>query len=178
MVTDHAAHPSKLLLISQLNLLFTFTSFRVFIHNKALFSSFGFDPRLAITGPAGGAQPVVIGFVLYQMVLEPLDSLVKFLMNRQTRKYEYQAGEPAVLAKASAQRLKSADEFAAELDKKEDLKKALIKLHIDNLSSPHNDPLYSAYHHSHPTLPERLGAMDRYERRGGLRLSNGEKKEL
>lgn len=25
----------------------------------------------------------------------------------------------------------------------------------------HHDPLYSAYHHSHPTLPERWSAIDR-----------------
>jgi len=36
---------------------------------------------------------------------------------------------------------------------------------VDNLSTPHNDWLYSMYHHSHPTLPERLQAMDVYEKR-------------
>jgi STE24 endopeptidase len=97
--------------------------------------------------------------MLYQMVFEPLDTVVKFLMNAQTRKYEYQA-----------------DEFAAELEKKEELKEALIKLHVDNLSSPHNDPIYSAYHHSHPTLPERLRAMDEYRPRRNLRLKR--EKEL
>lgn len=51
-----------------------------------------------------------------------------------------------------------------KLDKKDALASALIKLHIDNLSSPHNDRLYSLYHHSHPTLPERLVAMDEYEK--------------
>ena len=55
------------------------------------------------------------------------------------------------------------DEFSVRLDKKQDLGKALIKLHVDNLSSPHSDTLYSMYHHSHPTLPERLRAMDEYE---------------
>lgn len=88
-------HPSKLLLVAQANLLFTFTLFSVFIHNRALFSSFGFDPRLATSGPAGGPQPIVIGFMLYQLVFEPMDTVVKFLMNSQTRKYEYQAGELA-----------------------------------------------------------------------------------
>lgn len=57
---------------------------------------------------------------------------------------------------------------------KDDLKEALIKLHKNNLSSPHNDPLYSAYHHSHPTLPERLRAMDSYKPSSGLKL-RGEK---
>lgn len=71
------------------------------------------------------------------------------------------------------------DEFGVELDKKEDLKSSLIKLHVDNLSSPHNDELYSMYHHSHPTLPERLRAMDKY-RPTGKYLTKGlkGKKEL
>ncbi len=69
------------------------------------------------------------------------------------------------------------DEFAVRLDKKDDLASALIKLHIDNLSSPHNDRLYSLYHHSHPTLPERLVAMNEYI---GTKpkLLDGVKKEL
>ncbi|ORX33273.1 metalloendopeptidase [Kockovaella imperatae] len=140
-------HPTKLLLIIQLHLLTTLTTFSIFIHNRALFDSFGFDPQLAITGVAGGPQPIIIGFMLFQLVLEPQDTVVNFLIHALTRKYEYQA-----------------DEFAVKLDKKEDLASALIKLHIDNLSAPHNDKLYSMYHHSHPTLPERLRAMETYVR--------------
>lgn len=49
------------------------------------------------------------------------------------------------------------------MDKKEDLAKSLIKLHVDNLTSPHNDKLYSMMHHSHPTLPERLRAMEQFD---------------
>ncbi len=44
-----------------------------------------------------------------------------------------------------------------------ELGSALIKLHVENLSSPHSDKLFSKYHHSHPTLPERLRAMNEYE---------------
>lgn len=51
------------------------------------------------------------------------------------------------------------------MDKKDDLAKSLIKLHVDNLSSPHNDALYSMMHHSHPTLPERLKAMEVFEKK-------------
>ncbi len=39
------------------------------------------------------------------------------------------------------------------------LGKALIKLHVQNLSTMHHDPLFSAYHYSHPTLAERLNAL-------------------
>ena len=79
--------------MGQFQLLFTFTVFSIFIHNQSLFQAFGFDPRLATGSPVGGPQPIVIGFMLFQMVLEPLDTVVKFLLNSQTRKYEYQAGE-------------------------------------------------------------------------------------
>lgn len=65
----------------------------MFINNKALFASFGFDPRLAVESPVGGPQPIVIGFILYQLLVEPLDTFVKFFINSKTRKYEYQAGE-------------------------------------------------------------------------------------
>jgi len=55
------------------------------------------------------------------------------------------------------------------------LAKALIKLHVDNLSSPHSDKLFSMYHHSHPTLPERLKAMDVYEQKLRSRKVEGKK---
>ncbi|OCF76532.1 STE24 endopeptidase [Kwoniella mangroviensis CBS 8886] len=151
------AHPTKLLLVTQLHLLLTLTIFSIFINNKSLYASFGFDPSLAVAKP----QPICIGFMLFQLVLEPTDAFVKFLLNAETRRMEYQA-----------------DEFAVQLDKKSDLSSALIKLHITNLSSPHNDWLYSMYHHSHPTLPERLNAMDNYKGEKRLKLkSKGTKTE-
>ena len=52
-----------------------------------------------------------------------------------------------------------ADSFAKSLGFSEKLKTALIKLHKDNLSFPIADPLFSAFHHSHPTLLERLAAL-------------------
>ncbi|WWC67541.1 uncharacterized protein I206_101450 [Kwoniella pini CBS 10737] len=143
------AHPTKLLLVTQLHLLLTLTIFSIFINNKSLYASFGFDPSLAVKAP----QPICIGFMLFQLVFEPTDALVKFFLNAETRRMEYQA-----------------DEFAVQLDKKSDLSSALIKLHITNLSSPHNDWLYSMYHHSHPTLPERLNAMDNYTGENTLKL--------
>jgi STE24 endopeptidase len=90
---DHVAHPTKLLAIAQLHLAFTFTTFSLFIHNKSLFSSFHFDPRLAVSSPHGGSQPIMIGFMLYQLIFGPLDSIAQVLMHAQTRKYEFQAGK-------------------------------------------------------------------------------------
>lgn len=56
-----------------------------------------------------------------------------------SRKYEFQA-----------------DGFAKTLGKSESLRKALIKLNQDNLSFPVYDWLFSAWHHSHPPLLQRL----------------------
>ncbi|AAW42768.1 hypothetical protein CNBD1440 [Cryptococcus deneoformans B-3501A] len=140
------SHPTKLLFGTQIHLFLTLLVFSVFINNQSLYAAFGFNPELAIAAP----QPFCIGFILFQLVLEPTDAFVKFLMHAQTRKYEYQA-----------------DEFAVNLGKKPDLASALIKLHVTNLSSPHSDWLYSMYHHSHPTLPERLSAMERFESNKG-----------
>lgn len=68
------------------------------------------------------------------------------------------------------------DAFAVRLGFRKELGDALIKLHVNNLSSPHSDKLYSAYHHSHPTLPERLRAMDEYTGASWLKLSPKAKK--
>ncbi len=62
-----------------------------------------------------------------------------FLMTQLVRRFEYQA-----------------DAFALGLGKASALKSALTKLHKDNLSFPIADPLYSAFHHSHPTFLERI----------------------
>ncbi|HEX7927185.1 MAG TPA: M48 family metallopeptidase, partial [bacterium] len=41
------------------------------------------------------------------------------------------------------------------------LKSALVRMSGENLSNLNPHPWYSAYHYSHPTLPERLAAIDR-----------------
>jgi STE24 endopeptidase len=53
-----------------------------------------------------------------------------------------------------------ADAFAKSLGKQVFLKSSLIKLHIDNLSFPVVDWLYSTWHYSHPPLIERLEALN------------------
>lgn len=94
----HWAHsdPTKLLVLAQLQIAFTFAVFAGFIDNASLFRSFGF----ATTTTKGEVPllPVIIGLELFQMVLAPLDALLKFLMNGAIRSMEY-----------------AADAFAAEL---------------------------------------------------------------
>ncbi len=45
-----------------------------------------------------------------------------------------------------------ADAFAVQLGYRQYLKSSLIKLNKDNLGFPISDPLYSAWHHSHPPV--------------------------
>ena len=48
-----------------------------------------------------------------------------------------------------------------------------VKIHEKNLAIYGVDPIYSAYHHNHPTLIERLENLDT-----GLRISQEKKKDL
>lgn len=90
-------------------------------------------------------MPAMIGFLLFGDVLKPLDAVMEFVMNLITRIYEYQA-----------------DRFAAEQGLSNDLKTALVVLHKENLSSLVVDSLYSAKEYNHPTLGERVAAIDAY----------------
>lgn len=50
--------------------------------------------------------------------------------------------------------------FAVDQGKGQDLRAALLKLEEQNKASLNVDSWYSAYHHSHPHLVERLAAID------------------
>lgn len=81
------AHPSKLLIVTQFQLFFTLSVFSLFIHNPVLFRSFGFSEDVAVR-----KQPVLVGFFLYQLIMNVLDPLLSLSINSITRRYEYQAG--------------------------------------------------------------------------------------
>lgn len=105
-----------------------------FVRNsKDLFLSFGFD-----------SQPVIIGFIIFQYTVMPIQHLVNFGLNLVSRAFEFQA-----------------DAFAKKLGYGAALRAGLVKLQEENLSSMNTDPWYSAYHYSHPPLVERLAAIDR-----------------
>jgi STE24 endopeptidase len=53
----------------------------------------------------------------------------------------------------------AADKFSVDLDMSRMLQSGLCKIHLENLGAMNPDPLYSAYHYSHPPLVERLRAM-------------------
>ncbi|ODV64176.1 zinc metalloprotease [Ascoidea rubescens DSM 1968] len=129
----YLSHNNKMIGIAQLYSFFLFTLFQIFIHNNSLYNNFGFLNK---------PYPVIIGFLLFNDILKPLDCFLTFGMNLLSRKHEYQA-----------------DAYAVKLGYSQQLSRALIKLQIENLSTMDADFLYSSYHYSHPILSERLKAI-------------------
>jgi len=125
-------HTTQALLIGQVHLFCVFALFSAFVNNTSMYRSFGF----------GYDKPALIGFIIFNDVFQPLDSILGLLMNIFSRKNEYEA-----------------DAFAKGLGYTTELCKALIKLQIQNLSTMDADKLYSAFHYSHPILHERLDAL-------------------
>lgn len=75
-------HTSRLLLIGQSHLFYVFALFSVFINNRSLYADFGFFRE----------RPTMVGFILFNEILSPTDSVIKLLMNIWTRSMEYEAG--------------------------------------------------------------------------------------
>lgn len=55
---------------------------------------------------------------------------------------------------------RQADKYSVDLGYGEDLKKALVKLHEQNNSSPIVDPVFSAFYYSHPHTLERIELIE------------------
>lgn len=126
-------HVAKNILITQVNLFFQFFAFGFLFKYPVLYHAFNFHNE----------QPIIIGLIIIlQFVFSPYHTITSFFMTMLSRKFEFQA-----------------DFYAKSLGKAEYLKKALIKLHKDNLSFPVYDWLYSAWNHSHPPILERLEVL-------------------
>lgn len=105
------------------------------------------------------------------MLLTPLEAVVGILMNAVSRKFEYQADRFACELQTQLK-----DEKMADMGDR--LARALVTLHVENLSTVWVDWLYSAYHHSHPTLTERLRALEASKGVVAGKQIAAEKKEL
>ncbi|GAB2271745.1 CAAX prenyl protease 1 [Dionaea muscipula] len=106
-------------------------------NSRDLFQSFGFD-----------SQPVLIGLIIFQHTVIPLQHIINFGMNLISRSFEFQA-----------------DDFAKKLGYAKELRSGLVKLQEENLSAMNTDPWYSTYHYSHPPLVERLAALDESDKK-------------
>ena len=84
---------------------------------------------------------------VYEFMFPPPPlQLLQFVIVQVVRRFEYQA-----------------DAFARRLGKGGALHSALTKLSLDNLSFPVADPLYSAFHLTHPTFLERIRKLPKQE---------------
>ncbi len=107
-----------------------------------IFSLFVGSPDLSKA--LGVEQPNFhIGLIAFGILYSPISMIVGFTMNIFSRKNEYQA-----------------DAFAAENFSATELASALKKLSVKNLSNLKPHPLYVFFHYSHPTLLQRLKALD------------------
>ena len=82
------------------------------------------------------------GLALFLLVLPVFGSFLSPLFNAFSRRHEFQA-----------------DAFAAQQASGQALVDALVKLYRDNASTLTPDPLYSAFHHSHPPAAVRIAAL-------------------
>lgn len=134
---EKRAHIKKGLAISIGLSLIGFFILSLLLHWVPLYQAFGFSQ------PSTAALLVLLAFCSgpFTFFLQPLFTL-------RSRKQEYEADRFAVQGVGSAAGLKS----------------ALLRLSRDNLSNLSPHPLYSFFHYSHPTLAERLEALDRAEK--------------
>lgn len=111
-----------------------FYAFSRFVYWAPMYEQFGF----------GQERPLIAGFyIFFAHLFAPLSVVLGMVFNGISRYHEFQA-----------------DAYAAKHETADDLAAALLKLHQDNRGFPVNDWLYSALHHSHPTLIERLEQLE------------------
>ena len=111
-----------MLLISQIHLFATLAVFPAFLHSPQLLRSFDFPPSVA------AKPPTILAFLLFMMLLTPVDTVYNAVINALSRQFEWQA-----------------DQFACELssrlrepamdDMGNRLGRALTALHVKNLST-------------------------------------------
>eukprot|EP00164_Ancoracysta_twista_P000535 GFYU01000715.1.p2 GENE.GFYU01000715.1~~GFYU01000715.1.p2 ORF type:complete len:430 (+),score=118.71 GFYU01000715.1:105-1394(+) len=128
-------HTLKNLVLMQFQVFIMFFMYGQMMNDTDMYMSFGFTQE----------KPLIIGLLLFfSHLMSPVSHVLGFLLNILSRHYEYQA-----------------DEFAVDLGFGPELKEGLIKIHSENLSNLNPDSWYSTYHYSHPTLIERMRAIDK-----------------
>ena len=127
-------HNFKSLLINEVVLFIYIVLFSLILTNEIIYVKFGFL----------STKPIIVGIVIiFGFIFAPIDLFLSFCINILIRKYEY-----------------SADAFAADMGLKSLLISSLIKITRDNKSYPIYDPLYSTFHKHHPSVLERIYALE------------------
>lgn len=114
------------------------------------FSAFGF-PAFEGTLQAVPSQGYHVALILLMLGGGAFTFFLTPLLTWFSRRNEFEADAFSVDATGGGEALKS----------------ALLRLNRDNLANLHPHPWYSRFHYSHPTLLERLAALDALEGGGG-----------
>jgi STE24 endopeptidase len=125
-------HIRRMLVVQTVFLFFGLYILSLLVDYKPLFAAFRLD------------NPSNYGaLVLFSLLSGPFTFYLGPLINRLSRKHEYEA-----------------DRFAVEtLHDPRPMEEALVNLTVKNLSNLTPHPWYSAYHYSHPTPTERISAI-------------------
>ena len=124
-------HIRRMLVIQAVFLFIGLYLLSLLVNYRPLFSAFGLAPSNHAA------------LVLFSLLSGPATFYLGPLMNRLSRRHEYEA-----------------DRFAAlTLHDGKPMEEALINLTVKNLSNLTPHPWYSAYHYSHPTPVERINAI-------------------
>ncbi|MBN1413190.1 MAG: M48 family metallopeptidase [Spirochaetales bacterium] len=127
---------------NKLSMAFSFiTAFIVFFILSRIIE---FPPLFEAFGYVKPSYYAVLVLLLY--FSSPVTFLIGPLVSVFSRKMEY-----------------SADRFAVKYTGKDGLKKALLSLSRENLTNFTPHPWFSFYHYSHPTLAERISAIEKYK---------------
>ena len=128
----HHQHILQQVALTSVSLIIMFTCFSFVLANKGVIESFGFENNSNF-----------LYLFLFTKLYMPISFVLQFASQYLIRRAEYQA-----------------DAFATKHNHGKNLKSALINLFKRNKSPLVADPVYSALNHSHPTLVERLHAID------------------
>jgi STE24 endopeptidase len=99
----------------------------------------GFYRGLGVATPSGH-----VALLLFLFIVPPFSFCLQPFLARLSRLHEFEA-----------------DEFAAEQSSPRTLAQALVKLYRENAATLTPDPLYSAFHDSHPPAPVRIQRLER-----------------
>jgi STE24 endopeptidase len=100
------------------------------------------DPELSIA-LGSNIQSFHLGILAFALLYSPISLILGLGMNILSRKHEYEA-----------------DRYAGENYNPESLQLALKKLSVNSLNNLRPHPLYVFFNYSHPTLLQRLKALD------------------
>jgi STE24 endopeptidase len=120
------------LLLTAFQVFTMFYIFSFFRKNEDIYLSFGFEDKCTS-----------IGLMLFSLIYSPISFFLEKLSLKISRKNEYEA-----------------DKFAFEYGYHKELCNGLIVLNKENKSDMDPDSLYSAFNFTHPTLMERINAIE------------------